>query len=78
VAVANFYNSSKKYLKFAIVRISKVGRMLERLRKVILTTTIVTITLLDQCHCPFRAYGVSNALNLKIDLDEAKEVESKP
>ena len=25
-----------------------------------------------------RAYGVSNALNLKIDLGETKEVESKP
>ena len=78
MAVANFYNSSKKYLKFAIVRVSKVSKMLERLRKVISTTAIATITLLDQCRCPSRAYGVSNALNLEIDLDEFKEVESKP
>jgi hypothetical protein len=72
VAVANFYNNNNKYCEFSRVRVSNVSRILERLRKLILTTTLATITLLYQCHCPFKAYGVSNALNLKIDLMKAK------
>jgi hypothetical protein len=72
VAVANFYNSSKKYCEFARVRVSNVSRILERLRRLILTTILTTNSFLDQWRCPSRAYGVSDALNLKIDLDEAK------
>jgi len=78
VVVADFCNNSKKYSKFARVRVSKVRRMFERLRRLTLKTILTTISLLDQCRCPSRGYEVSNALNLKIDLGETKEVESKP
>jgi hypothetical protein len=37
VVVANVYNSSKKHLKFAIIRVSNVSRVFERLRRLVLT-----------------------------------------
>jgi hypothetical protein len=79
VAVANFYNNNNnKYSKFSRVRFSIVSRMFGRLRRLILTITLATISLLDQCCCPYRVSGVSNASKLKIDIIEAREVEYRP
>jgi endonuclease IV len=72
VAVANFCNNNNKYHEFARVKVNNVSRTIERMRKMILATTLTTRLLLDQCHCHSRAYGVSNELNLKIDLIETK------
>jgi hypothetical protein len=73
VAVAKFCNNNNKYCDFSKIRVNNVSRILERIRKIILSTTFTTISLLDQCRHS-RAYGVSNALNLRIDLIETKEM----
>jgi hypothetical protein len=78
MAIVNFYNENNKYCELARVRVSKVSIVLERFTRLILTTTLATISLLDQCRRHSRAYGVSNAFELHIDLIKTKELESTP
>jgi hypothetical protein len=64
MAVANFYNSSKKCNEFAKVRVSRVSRVVERFEREfssITFTTRVTSRLV-----PLQlGYGVSNASKLE-------------
>jgi len=43
----NFYNNSNKYYEFSRVRVGIISRILEKIIKMILTTTLTTRALLD-------------------------------
>jgi hypothetical protein len=74
MAVTNFYNSSKKYSEFAMVRVSVVSRMLESFERERFYQSIHHTS----CFKISAFLGLWMHLCLKVDLLETKKSDLNP